>query len=139
MPSRKRKEDDLRALCAHVYPDDGVDPRDDKRRAVTHDRKTDRKLLQLCKQVGQALHLALGELPQTDVVTGILVQSVEPAPHGGRLRVTIAVPNLQQRAPVAALMQRHAGRLRAEVAAAITRRRAPELTFEVVVEGVACE
>ena len=135
MPSRKRKEDDPRALCAHLYPDDGIDPRDDKRRDARTERKADRKLYQLCKQVAQTLQLALGALPQAEVMAGVFVQEVRPAPHAGRLCALIAVPCPQQRAAVAAILERHSGRLRAEVAAAITRRRAPELTFEVIAES----
>ena len=135
MPSRKRKEDNLRALCAHVYPDDGVDPREDKRRDAKCEKKPDRKLQQLCKQVAQTLQLALGALPQADALVGVSVRDVRPAPNAGRLCAVIAVPDPRRREEVAAIVQRHGGRLRGEVAMTITRRRAPELTFEVLVEG----
>ena len=76
-----------------------------------------------------------GTLPQTDVLTGVSVQKVTPAPHAGRLCVVIAVHDFRHHQKVAAIVQRHSGRLLAEVAATITRRRAPELTFEIVPEG----
>lgn len=136
MPSRKRKKDDLRALCAHVHPDDGVDPHEDKRRDAEHVNKPNRKTWQLCKQVTQTLQLALGSLPCSDVLVGVSVQSVTPAPDAGRLCVVIAVPEPQRQEEVATAVRRHRGRLRGEVAAAITRRRTPELTFEFAVEGV---
>jgi hypothetical protein len=49
MPSRKRRETEPRALCAQMYEDDGVDPRDDKRAHARDEGKPDRKLRQLCK------------------------------------------------------------------------------------------
>jgi len=135
MNSRKRRLDALRALCAELHPDDGVDPRDEKRRAARVERKNDHKVWQLCKQVAHTLHLALGALPDADALAGVIVQAVEPAPNAGRLRVTFAVADPRQIPEVSAVVERHAGRLRAEMAAAITRRRAPELVFAVVAGG----
>ncbi|HNQ22304.1 MAG TPA: ribosome-binding factor A [Phycisphaerae bacterium] len=135
MPSRKRKRNVLRAPCAHLHADDGVDPREDKRRDAELERRPDRKLLQLCKQVAQALQLAFGELPQADALFGASVREVAPAPSAERLRAVVVTPDPARRAQIAAILQRHSGRLRAEVASAITRHRAPELTFEVVMEG----
>jgi ribosome-binding factor A len=134
MPSPQRKRDDWRALCAHLYPDDGVDPRDEKRRHAANKPKTDRKTRQLCKQVQRTLQLALGALPPAESLIGVTVWNVTPAPNASRLHVVMAVPVPSRAAEVAAVVRHHAGRLRAEVAAAITRRRTPELTFEFTVE-----
>lgn len=136
MPSHKRRNvGALRALCAQPDEDDGIDPREDRRRALAAGHKPDRKIWQLCKQVAQTVQLAMGALPQAGTLAGVTVQTVTPAPHAGRLRVILTVPDAQQQAAVLAVVQRHAGRLRSEVAAAITRRRAPELTFDVIVAG----
>ena len=135
MPSRPRKESDLRALCAHLYPDDGIDPRADRRHKTDFDSKPDRKTWQLCKQVARTLQLALGTLPRADALAGVTVGNVTPAPHAGRLRVAILAPDPARRAHVETIINHHAAQLRAEVAAAITRRRAPELTFTVIAEG----
>jgi ribosome-binding factor A len=135
MPSRKRKKDDPRALCAHLYPDDGVNPREDVRQDALDGRKPDRKTRQLCKQVAQTLQLALGGLPEADVLVGVSVWDVTPAPHAGRLRVVMAVSEAGRAAEVAALLRQRGAWLRGEVAAAITRRRVPELTFDVIVRG----
>lgn len=135
MPSRKRAEDPRRALCAQPHPDDGVDPREDKRRDVEVEKRSDRKTRQLCKQVAQTLQLALASLPQADVFAGADVREVTPAPNAGRLRALIVVAEPARAEEVAAVVQLHSVRLRREVAAAITRRRAPELTFAVVAEG----
>lgn len=135
MPSRKRTKIDLRTLCAEIHPDDGVDPRENQRRGAEYEKKPNRKLWQLCKQVTQTLQLTLGALPRADALAGASVREVTPAPHAGRLRVVVTVANERQREAVATILERHGGRLRSEVAMAITRRKAPELTFEVMVQG----
>ena len=88
-----------------------------------------RKALQLCRQVAEALHWALGGCGDA-VLHALRVVSVEPAPNAVRLLVTVEADGV---APVAALehLRRAAGLLRSEVAAGINRRRAPELTFRV--------
>ena len=135
MSSRKRKKDDVRAFCTHLYDDDGVDPRTDQRAEPEYENKPDRKLRQLCKQVAQTVELALAALPRADMFVGVSVAAVTPAPHAGRLRVAIAgcLPGCE--AEVVAVLQQYARRLRREVALTITRRRAPELTFEVIAKG----
>ena len=135
MSSRKRKQNDLRALCAHLYPDDGVDPREDKRRDAEYETKKDWKLRQLCKQVARTLQMAIGSMPQADALAGVYVKDVRPAPNAGRLCIVMAVPDSRCQDAVAAIMRQHRGRLRSEVSSAITRRRTPELTFEVIAEG----
>jgi ribosome-binding factor A len=136
MTSRKRKVESLRALCAHLDEDDGIDPRDDKRRYAAPRAGCDRKLEQLCKQVAQTLRLVLAGLPQSEALAGISVQEVAPVSDAGRLRVILAVSEPVRRAAAQVTIERYARYLRMEVAASITRRRAPELAFEVcVLEG----
>ena len=129
MSSHERRVPDPRALCAQLFPDDGVDPREDARHAARINQKPDRKLRQLCKQVARALQLALAELPQADDLAGVSVREVTPAPDANRLCALLVAPDPARFGAVEQIVQRFAGRLRAEVAAAITRRRAPELTF----------
>lgn len=135
MQSRKRDERELRALCAHLYPDDGVDPREDKRRNAGVENKSSRKLRQLCKQTARTLQLALGMLPQADALVGVHVRAVRPAPNAGRLCAVLVVPDPGHLEEVAAVVRRYNRVLRGEVASAITRRRAPELIYDVVLEG----
>lgn len=63
----------------------------------------------------------------------LMVVSVRPAPHSGRLLVTVAAPtaDVTDRAITLERLRRAAGHLRAAVAAAVNRRKAPELAFEV--------
>ncbi len=139
MNSRKRNAKNVRALCAQMYDDDGVDPRDDKRIDAgvgggRGDGKPDRKAMQLCKQAAVALQLALSELPEAGELAGAWVREVVPAPNTGRVRAVVVIDDASRRATVEHVLERSARRLRREVAAAITRRRAPELTFVVEVE-----
>lgn len=135
MHSRKRRTEDLRNYCALVGPGDGKDPRDEAWRRARGPMKPDRKIRQLCKQVAQTLQLALGSLPEVEVMTGVYVHEVMPAPDAGRLCVVLNVANASDRDAVEVVVSRHAGTLRAEVAQAISRRRVPELTYLVVAEG----
>jgi ribosome-binding factor A len=98
------------------------------------DRQAGRKALQLCGQVRDALGAILPVLAD-EVLQNLTVVSVEPAPHAGRLRVTVAVPSpadATDRTAAVEHLGRAAGLIRREVAAAVHRRKAPELTFEVV-------
>ena len=131
MPSRKRNTEILRALCAQVHPDDGVDPKHQRRRSANRIGVSSRKLRQLCRQVAHALQLALPEvLSDCD---GTLM-SVDPAPNAGRLRVVIAVSATSDPQVLLERLKRQSGHLRAEVAQAVSRRRVPELTFSVVLK-----
>ncbi len=93
-----------------------------------------RKALQLCGQVKDALHGILAGCAD-EVVRNLTVIAVEPAPHTGRLMVTVAGPapaDVADPEPVAEHLARAAGWLRSEVAARISRRYAPELVFRVL-------
>lgn len=136
MPSSKREAEDMRALCAHLSPDDGVAPREDKRRDAAGTEKTDRKLQQLCKQVSNGLQLVLPSVPSL-VDAG--VSSVTPAPNAGRLRVVVAVPDTCDPRQVAAELEHCRGYLRREIAQVVSRRRVPELVFSIIAEDTGNE
>ena len=131
MPSRKRNMETLRALCAQVHSDDGVDPKYEKKRSANRIGVCSRKLRQLCRQVAHALQLVLPDaLSDCDAT----LMSVEPAPNAGRLRVVVAVSQACDPTQVAERLKRLRGHLRSEVAQAVSRRRVPELTFTVVLK-----
>ncbi len=130
MPSRKRDADELRALCADIHPDDGVDPRDDTSRDAMDKEKPDRKLQQLCKQVGQAVQLIVSNMPED-----LHVASVQPAPNAGRLRVVLEVADTVDPRHMADILDRSRRFIRNEVATVVSRRRVPELVFAVVHGG----
>ena len=93
------------------------------------DRKDQRKTRQLCRQVFQAVSLALGGECGDDLLREVSVESVEPAPNASRLAVRICVPQGADMADVLERLTRVTPHLRRLVAQAITRKRAPELTF----------
>jgi ribosome-binding factor A len=98
------------------------------------DRQAGRKARQLCEQVRDALGVILPGLAD-EVLQNLTVVAVEPAPHTGRLLVTVAGPgpaDAADRAVAAEHLERAAGLIRREVAAAVHRRKAPELAFRVV-------
>ena len=90
-----------------------------------------RKDLQLCRQVFDALTYALAEVDDP-IIDDLVLASVMPAPSAARLQVTL-VPSHDHLDPDAALERVHAiaGELREEVAAEVTRKRAPELVYRI--------
>ena len=96
------------------------------------DRQAGRKTLQLCRQVERSLCYALGSVGG-DVLGGLLVMSVDPAPDASHLLVSVSISDDDVQ-PEEALQ--HLGsalpRLRQEVARDIHRRRVPELGFRCI-------
>jgi hypothetical protein len=96
-------------------------------RSVAH------KDLQVCRQVFDALSLALAEVDDP-VIEQLALISVEPAPSAARVLVTFAVPAAWSVGDVDGAMERIrelGPELREEVAAEVHRRRAPELVFRI--------
>lgn len=90
-----------------------------------------RKDLQLCRQVFDALTWALAEVDDP-IVDELILASVVPAPSASRVQVTL-VPSRDDIDPDVALerVREHAEELREEVASEVTRRRVPELVFRI--------
>jgi len=128
MASRRFSRKPPAELCAELTPDDGIDPRFLPR--GTQGRVTNRKALQLCKQVEHALSAAM----EGDVLRDLIVQSVLPAPDSSRLLVTFSHhgPEAIASADVLAALDEARAKLRAAVAASIHRKKTPELAFHVV-------
>jgi ribosome-binding factor A len=125
----------LRQFCAEVLPEDGTDPRDWLK--GLHGPKPDkRKARQLCGQVAEALTLTLAG-QGNDLLRGLDVAIVEPAPDTTRLLVTVRpLPGARQEpAAILEALAGASGRLRSEVAAMITRRKAPLLVYRVLDVG----
>jgi ribosome-binding factor A len=118
--------------------EDGSDARrDHDRRTWDEPKKAGRKARQLCEQVADALRTILAGLAD-EALQNLTVLTVAPAPHTGRLLVTVAGPapadatDRQAVPDVRVALSKAAGHIRAEVAASVHRRYAPELTFAVV-------
>jgi len=131
MKKRNSKGLDLRACRATEDPDDGCDPKEFFKRGVRQ-TKPDRKARQLCQQVALTLNAVLGGECGDDVLRGLHVTAVTPAPNTAQLLVTVS-PLMADDAAAAetvlAHLQNAAVQIRLAVAAAISRRRTPKLLF----------
>lgn len=97
---------------------------------TVHDRKTN----QLCGQVKDCLIGVMSGLGDS-LLNGLTVVQVEPAPHAGRLKVTVAADSPADVCDLTAIrehLSRATGMIRCEVARCVTRRKVPELVFEIV-------
>lgn len=91
-----------------------------------------RKDLQLCRQVAETLHFALGDCGD-DVLRDLHVVRVVPAPDASQLLVLLgSAPGEVPAAPAEVLerLRARSAAFRAEVARSITRKRAPALLFD---------
>ncbi len=90
-----------------------------------------RKDLQLCRQVFDALTYALADIDDP-IIDDLVLASVVPAPSSARVQVTL-VPSHDEIDPDDALarVREIADELREVVAAEVTRKRAPELVFRI--------
>lgn len=133
MPINRKKREQLLTLCGQLNEDDAVDPREFFRKKY---RSKDSKALRLCKQVADTLSLVLSGQFGDEVLQGLDVFSVQPAPNTRRLLVVVQ-PSADLRdktTPEQILEKLNAvsGALRTETACAISRRKAPSLIFEIV-------
>lgn len=129
---------DLRALCAEVHEDDGMDPRHAaSRRQPFESGKENRKTLQLCKQVARALALSLVDECMDPCLHAIQIATVVPAPDSAHLAVLIrleAGEDARSQEEILARLREAVGFFRGQVARAITRKHVPELTFRWALE-----
>jgi hypothetical protein len=96
------------------------------------DPRSDRKTLQLCRQVFRALSLALAG-DGDDLLRDVQVGSVEPMGTASQLLVAVLVPRSAGAvSEVMARLESRAPALRAEVARSICRKRVPMLSFIAV-------
>jgi ribosome-binding factor A len=106
-----------------------------KRRTPKERAPAGRKARQLASQVARTVdQLLAGELDD-EVLRGLCVTSVVPAPDESRLLVTVGpmAPGITVDVPrVLARLAAASNHIRAEVAATITRKKAPSLTYQVL-------
>jgi ribosome-binding factor A len=93
------------------------------------------KDLQVCRQVHDALSLALAEVDDP-VIDQLALISVEPAPNAGRVLVTFAAPDGVDPDDALERIRELGPELREEVAAEVHRRRAPELVFRIALPAL---
>jgi ribosome-binding factor A len=134
MALSKRARDKMLAHCEEIHEDDGVDPREFFK-AGRQENRQNRKAKQLCRQVAETLEQVLSGEVGDDLLRGLHVASVVPAPDASRLLVTIEVDRgsaAEEREAIELALAKASGLLRTAVAAAITRRKAPSLSFCVL-------
>lgn len=137
MKFRKASPEEMLSSCTDIGPDDGVDPRTAFRKPLR--RVPNRKALQLCAQVADTLNQVFAWECGDELLEGLLVESVRPAPNSSHLLVTVALADPAAKIDPATVMQhlqRAYGLLRSEVASAIHRKRVPELTFHIAAYDV---
>ena len=126
MASRRFSSKPPTDLCSEWTADDGIDPRFAPRHS--HGKISNRKSLQLCRQVERVLSVLL----EGEILRDLTVQSVMPAPDSSRMLVTFIYHGPQTMADVLTALRGNYARLRAGIAASIHRRKTPELSFQVV-------
>ncbi|MSQ94770.1 MAG: ribosome-binding factor A [Gemmataceae bacterium] len=128
MRSRRFSNKPPADLCSEWTADDGIDPRLQPRGAGA--KVSNRKSLQLCRQVEHAMCFAL----EGELLRDLSVKSVVPAPDSSRLLVTLVFHGLDSVTTPEILASLHGcyAKLRAEIAASIHRKKTPELTFHVI-------
>ncbi len=102
---------------------------DPKKSDRKFDARSDRKTLQLCRQVQHALMFALAGECADDLFRDIYIESVIPAGNGGHLLVRIIVPQQISVPQLLGRLEDRAGKLRSAVASSISRKRVPTLCF----------
>jgi ribosome-binding factor A len=136
--SKKHRDENAAVQGTDINHLDGRDPRFDYqlyRSESASDQAVDRKARQLCQQVAQTLDYVFSGDARDDLIAGLRVVAVSPAPNTSRMLVTVAaefLPESIEPQVILERLQQQAGRLRSEVAASIHRRRAPTLVFHVV-------
>lgn len=134
-PRKLSRSQNWKDVCGQCGEEDGVDPRLVRQSSGSRHRGQDRKTGQLCQQVAHVLEAVLTGEAHDDDLRNLSVVSVEPAPHTGRLLVTVE-PWGQDAPPTFEVLSEKLRRatpwLRSELAASISRRKTPDLVFQVV-------
>ncbi len=122
----------MRQLCAELDPEDGIDPRRQRRKRERLGSRSNHKQYQLCGAVFRAVSLAL-EDSESEVLRSLMVRDVLPGDRAGPMRVVVAPRGdwLADADEILALLRANCGRLREDVARSVERRYAPQLVFEV--------
>jgi ribosome-binding factor A len=134
MAHDKRTREQMLAHCGEIRDEDGIGPREFFQTNRTN-KKENRKAKQLCRQVAETLDQLLSGEVGDDILRGLRVMDVVPAPDASRLLVTLFAdcdPTDFDRDQVELRLANFKGRLRCEIAGAITRRKTPTLAFNIV-------
>jgi len=101
-------------------------------------RRDERKILQLCRQVERRLSLVFAGEIEDPALDGLVVQSVTAVAGAGVLKVDVALPDDRDETLVMRRLGAASSLLRGEVAAAIHRKRTPRLVFSLT-SSIGCD
>lgn len=128
---RKSSRKTLESMCGQPSSEDGLDPRHYFKEGRS--KRDSRKDWQLCRQIFETLNYVLSGDSHDEVLQGLLVSEVVPAPDATRVLVTVqALDPEVEIGLILTKLQSAIGRLRAEVARSISRRKVPDLSFQVM-------
>ena len=138
MSNRNRKWN----RCARGAADEFVDALLGRDETEKHfNPASDRKTLQLCRQVQRAISMALAGECADEVLRDVYVDSVVPTGGAAQLLVKVVIPRhaALEWSDVLQRLNAQSGRLRAIVARSINRKRTPNLTFIVISESTSVD
>lgn len=117
----------------HRLPSGSLRPQDETGTLFDSNRndRYERKTRQLCKQVHEALALAMANC-RDPLLRECFVEHVEPWPSLRRLRVSVSAEAGANVECVLEALRRAEGYFRSEVSSHISRKRTPTLNFVVV-------
>lgn len=134
---RRRRE--IESIVAEIRPDDGVDPREEKRKRLRMNspNKMDLASERLRSQIFDALRLStlLADVGLEDFTFA----GVTPTGRGGRFVVDVCHVDADAKyesRDIEDILQENKGLFRTEVSQFVNRRKAPELRFRVLPPGV---
>ena len=94
-------------------------------------RVADHKTLRLCRQVLEALQIAVSGECGDEVLQQVFIASVDPGADPSKLEVTVELPPDVSPVDAFGRLERAKGLLRTLVAQAISRKKVPDLVFRV--------
>ena len=106
------------------------DPYADRKRRRVADHKT----LRLCRQVLEALQIAVAGECGDEVLQQVFIASVNPGADPSKLEVAVELPPDVGPVDAVARLEKAKGLLRTLVAQAISRKKVPDLVFRVALK-----
>lgn len=133
--------EEILELCGELRPEDGVSSKELAKRELAELKKRDRNkpnyhLRQLCKQVYQAIDMAITCDCGDPILDDLKPVWVRPVPKSNSLEVTFTTSerDLEQIELMHTTLNHVEGILRSAVADSISRKRVPTLRFKIMLE-----
>lgn len=132
----KHKHDTIPTLTDELREGDGVDPKEEKKRAqaVLRKGKPDHAVFRLASQIGTAIRMSM-QLSGDALLCSFDVSTVEPTTSGNSFRVQVfATDTTMEYDPrrIKELLDAAKPRFRQDIAGEIHRKKVPDITFDVL-------